>query len=506
MAAASAMSLDLADVMRAAPLPVLSTVNPQYFGALYNTAFAATPSPFDMDPPFVPLELFVDRMLKYSDVSHCVLVTALIYLDRFVANTTSVFITRSNVRKLYGVAFMLATKWQEDDFYAATTFSRLMGIPVDELISLEMLFLRAIDYQLFVTSEQLREAEILFMAEAIDSACGLSVFQRLRMYNIDGVDEASDRVKTWHVVYTSACVPTAPMDTTYATTGVTRGPYSTRVHGIAPISLSGDASRARVTPLAHRGYCPTPSNADGARARSISILASLARTQLEHDFPKGTWRNDCLYQANLIYTDGGVMRLHRLIRLSQGAVVSTSLPRLGYRPFTPPCPAGVEDCAMSCVTEAHMPEVCGTQRHSVGAACDLVATACGMAGKNAIRNGHEDRVFSYPSGNNEQWYVNGRYSGSERCGGEFDGMQMSRPVSQKVEYETESYGRMRHDTATQEANAWRNYDGPIGYEVDHQRVNWQYNEERVRGSKQKNDCVSGGIYALPTIWSSSSLF
>lgn len=324
-AATSAASLDLADIMQATPTPVMSIVSPEYFASLYNTALEGQTSPFDVPGVTVPIDVFVDRLLNYGDVSYCVLLTALIYLDRFMACTHHMVVNAANIHQLFGVAFMLASKWHEDEFYATSFFARLIGVGIEDLNILERKFLSTVSFHLFVSPEHFKEAQIAFMAEAIDSACGLSVFQRLRLSNVAGVDEAADRAKTWHVFYINSRQSSYESENMHNT-----------CDEIATIERCRETVHLELapSPLGMRQcmYGTTASgNPEKAERRTADIMSKLARTQLAKDFPKLCWGASWLQNASRVYTERGMQRLDRLVRLARGVRAATILPPLEYQ-------------------------------------------------------------------------------------------------------------------------------------------------------------------------------
>lgn len=312
-AASSAAAIDLTDVLRTAPLPVLSAVTPEYYEHLYRTALAGKSTLFDCAVTNVSLDLFVDRLLSYGDVSESVLLIALIYLDRLMASTTQIVVNSSNIHKLFGTAFMLATKWQEDEYYSPTFFARLLGVSVEEINQLERHFLHALSYRLFVNPHDFNNAQVAFMGEAIDSPTGLSAFQRLRVFKVYGVDKALERAKTWHVVPVG--------DVTWHVLEEFRAmvsPSSVRVD----FPSAGDPNYPADMTL--------PCSKSGHRRVSPS-LAAIARAQLEHDFPQtgntGLWLPD----TNRLYSEGSYRRRDALTLLSQGIVANSWLPQLEYK-------------------------------------------------------------------------------------------------------------------------------------------------------------------------------
>lgn len=84
------------------------------------------------------------------------LIISLIYLDRLSSSNQYFTITRKSIYKMVLVAMVLAVKFVEDRDVSMRFMARVGGIPVDELIKLERLFLDAIEFRLFVSDLQFR--------------------------------------------------------------------------------------------------------------------------------------------------------------------------------------------------------------------------------------------------------------------------------------------------------------------------------------------------------------
>eukprot|EP00357_Protocruzia_adherens_P024892 CAMPEP_0115015722 /NCGR_PEP_ID=MMETSP0216-20121206/26955_1 /TAXON_ID=223996 /ORGANISM="Protocruzia adherens, Strain Boccale" /LENGTH=191 /DNA_ID=CAMNT_0002385931 /DNA_START=165 /DNA_END=740 /DNA_ORIENTATION=+ len=100
--------------------------------------------------PSMPLEEYMNRILHYADCSSVCYVVALIYIDRVIRNTPGMQLTAFNVHRLVLISIMLAAKFVDDYHYDNYQYSKVGGISLQELNSLEVLFLGALQFDLTV--------------------------------------------------------------------------------------------------------------------------------------------------------------------------------------------------------------------------------------------------------------------------------------------------------------------------------------------------------------------
>ena len=105
-------------------------------------------TPFDSDViPNLSLAAYIQRIHKYFDFSSSVHVVAMIYLD--MVKDKGVRINRRNVYRLLGTAYMLATKFMEDDLRESAYYVKVLGF--NDLENLEWIMFTHLDHNLFVT-------------------------------------------------------------------------------------------------------------------------------------------------------------------------------------------------------------------------------------------------------------------------------------------------------------------------------------------------------------------
>jgi hypothetical protein len=92
---------------------------------------------------------YLDRILKYTHIEESTLIIALIYIDR-MCEINSIFLVDSNIHRVMFTGILLALKYNEDDFYTNNYYSKVAGITINEMNSLEYEFVKLLKYSLFV--------------------------------------------------------------------------------------------------------------------------------------------------------------------------------------------------------------------------------------------------------------------------------------------------------------------------------------------------------------------
>lgn len=109
-------------------------------------------SPFDCADgkvPSVSVNQYIGRFIKYTPCSREVLVTAVAYVDRFIAlNSVGIQLSSLNAHRLFAAAFVVASKFASDLYYSNKFYAKVAGIGLSELNSLEAIFLTEVQYTL----------------------------------------------------------------------------------------------------------------------------------------------------------------------------------------------------------------------------------------------------------------------------------------------------------------------------------------------------------------------
>ena len=98
--------------------------------------------------PNISLYNYLYRIQKYSEVEDNTLILALIYIDRICCN--NFIINYYNIHKIILVSVVFAIKYNEDNYYTNSYYSKIGGIKVNEFNELEKEFASIIDFQFYV--------------------------------------------------------------------------------------------------------------------------------------------------------------------------------------------------------------------------------------------------------------------------------------------------------------------------------------------------------------------
>merc|ERR1719384_2999060 len=94
------------------------------------------------------------RLKKCFRCSNESLVLALVYIDRIVEGMPELAAGTSELRGVFVVAIMLAIKFLDDNYHHNTYYASISGIPPMELNTLESLFLKLLNWELYVHAEE----------------------------------------------------------------------------------------------------------------------------------------------------------------------------------------------------------------------------------------------------------------------------------------------------------------------------------------------------------------
>jgi len=114
-----------------------------------NSSFSCPPNKV----PSISLLLFIQRVMRYLPATKELYIIALIYLDRVLAVNPDLCFTLFNAHRLFVSAILIASKFMDDLFYTNAFVSKVAGISSEELNRLEIEFLAAIRFSLYVKPE-----------------------------------------------------------------------------------------------------------------------------------------------------------------------------------------------------------------------------------------------------------------------------------------------------------------------------------------------------------------
>ena len=99
--------------------------------------------------PSISIKDYILRLAKYSKVNESTIIIVLIYIDR-ICNINHLNLTYYNIHKLILASFILAIKYNEENYYSMAFYSKIGGISLSELNNLEFECLILIRYNLFI--------------------------------------------------------------------------------------------------------------------------------------------------------------------------------------------------------------------------------------------------------------------------------------------------------------------------------------------------------------------
>jgi hypothetical protein len=95
---------------------------------------------------------YLERILKYTHIEESTLIIALIYLDR-VCEINSIQLNEFNIHRILFASVIVAIKYNEDDYYTNGYYSKVGGISVKELNTLEYEYVKLLKYNLYIKTE-----------------------------------------------------------------------------------------------------------------------------------------------------------------------------------------------------------------------------------------------------------------------------------------------------------------------------------------------------------------
>ena len=102
--------------------------------------------------PSISIKDYLLRLSKHAKVNESTIILILIYIDR-ICNMNHFILTYFNIHKLILAAFILAIKYNEENYYHMIYYSKIGGVSLSELNNLESEYLILIGYKLFVNTQ-----------------------------------------------------------------------------------------------------------------------------------------------------------------------------------------------------------------------------------------------------------------------------------------------------------------------------------------------------------------
>lgn len=127
-------------------------------------------------PPDISILKYLQRIYKYTNCSPSCFVVGFIFMDHLVHQQPDCPLISLNIHRLMITSIMVATKLLDDVHYDNTFYSRVGGISLAELNSLELDFLFRLSFRLHVTPSVFEgycthlERELMLAGHAIERA------------------------------------------------------------------------------------------------------------------------------------------------------------------------------------------------------------------------------------------------------------------------------------------------------------------------------------------------
>ena len=102
--------------------------------------------------PHISIKDYLFRLSKHAKVNESTIILILIYIDR-ICNMNHFILTYYNIHKLILASFILAIKYNEENYYSMIYYSKIGGVTLSEIKNLESEFLILVRYKLFVETK-----------------------------------------------------------------------------------------------------------------------------------------------------------------------------------------------------------------------------------------------------------------------------------------------------------------------------------------------------------------
>ena len=110
--------------------------------------------------PKINLLQYLYRVIKYIGIERSTLISALIYLNRFI-NTTTIYLTEFNIHQILIISIIISYKMNEDIIYTNDFLSEVAGISLNIFNELEIEYFKLINYNLFISEKEYTKYKIV---------------------------------------------------------------------------------------------------------------------------------------------------------------------------------------------------------------------------------------------------------------------------------------------------------------------------------------------------------
>ena len=98
------------------------------------------------------IENFIIRCIQLLDIEEEILILSMMALDKLLKN--NFLLCENNLHKVIFICIMETHKYYNDDFFISNNdYSKVSGIPTDELLNMELEFMNIIDFNMYINEE-----------------------------------------------------------------------------------------------------------------------------------------------------------------------------------------------------------------------------------------------------------------------------------------------------------------------------------------------------------------
>ena len=113
--------------------------------------------------PFCVQDYWI-RICKYSNSASIINIMSIIYISRFLIKTKST-LTSLNFHRIFLISYIVACKFHDDKFYSNGYYAQIGGISLSNFNLLERKFMIGIDWNLFISTDELNSYISNILAE-----------------------------------------------------------------------------------------------------------------------------------------------------------------------------------------------------------------------------------------------------------------------------------------------------------------------------------------------------
>ena len=100
--------------------------------------------------PDVTISDYLKRIVQYSNCSTEVIIQSLIHISRISRDKSQISVNSISIHRLLLTAILCTAKFFDDVYFNNISFSKMGGIPLNELNSLEIEFLALINFEFLI--------------------------------------------------------------------------------------------------------------------------------------------------------------------------------------------------------------------------------------------------------------------------------------------------------------------------------------------------------------------